>query len=79
MNIKMRLDTSGGTSRIENSVQIKEVMINEDFFHPNEETIALGFKNKDSSGVIEFKVEELEHIMESVRKKLHLIKGFKYL
>lgn len=76
MKIKMRSVHSKGFTRIENDVSIKEVMINEDFLHPESESIALGFKTKDSSGIIEFTTQEFENIMESVRKKTHLIKGF---
>ena len=79
MRIKMRYVNSGGFVRLENFVNIKEVMINEDFLHPENESIALGFKNKDSSGVIEFKVGEFERLANSVKKKMHLIKGFKTL
>jgi hypothetical protein len=77
MRIKTRHITSGGFIKSENYVIIKEVMINEDFLHPKNESIALGFRNKGSSGVIEFTVEEFERMTNSVRKKMHLIKGFR--
>ena len=77
MRIKMRYINSGGFVRLENFVNVKEVMINEDFLHPENESIALGFRNKDSSGIIEFKVGEFERLANSVKKKMHLIKGFK--
>lgn len=77
MKIKMRTTHSGGFTRTENDVSIKEVMVNEDFLHPEAESIALGFKNKDGSGIIEFSTREFENIMEAVRKKTHLIKGFR--
>jgi len=77
MRIKTRYINSGGFTRLENFVEIKEVMINEDFLHPEHESIAIGFKNKDSSGIIEFTVEEFEKLANTVRKKMHLLKGFK--
>lgn len=75
----MRHVGSGGFVRSENFVDIKEVMINEDFLHPENESIAIGFKNKDSSGIIEFTVREFEKLANSVKRKMHLIKGFKSL
>ncbi|MBW2976801.1 hypothetical protein KY347_05130 [Candidatus Woesearchaeota archaeon] len=77
MRIKVRYVNAGGFTRMENSVNIKEVMINEDFLHPENESIAVGFRNKDSSGIIEFTVEEFEKMANSVKRKTHLIKGFK--
>ena len=77
MRIKTRYVNSGGFVRLENFVGIKEVMINEDFLHPENESIAIGFRNKDSSGIIEFTVGEFERLTHSVSKKMHLIKGFK--
>ena len=77
MRIKARYINSGGFIKIENFVNIKEVMINEDFLHPENESIAIGFRNKDSSGIIEFTVEEFEKMANTVKKKIHLIKGFK--
>jgi predicted AlkP superfamily phosphohydrolase/phosphomutase len=75
----MRYITTGGYSKIENNAEIKEIMINEDFLHPSNESIAIGFRNKDSSGLIELTVEEFEQLSQEVTKKIHLIKGFKTL
>ena len=77
MNIKTRMNTSNGNARFENSVDLIEVMINEDFLHPDHESIALGFKNKDSSGLIELSPKEVDEIIKAVDKKKHLIKGVK--
>ena len=77
MRIKMRYINSGGFVRLENFVDIKEVMVNEDFLHPENESIAIGFRNKDSSGIIEFSVGEFDKLADSVKRKMHLIKGFK--
>ena len=77
MRIKLRYINSGGYAKIENFVDIKEIMINEDFLHPEHESIALGFKNRDSSGIIEFTPNEFDKIADSINKKKHLIKGLK--
>lgn len=73
----MRYVNSGGFTKIENFTEIKEIMINEDFLHPENESIALAFRNKDSSGIIEFNSSEFEKVANSVRKKTHLLKGVK--
>ncbi|MBI2208508.1 hypothetical protein HYU50_03355 [Candidatus Woesearchaeota archaeon] len=75
MRMKIRYANAGGFTRIENFVDLKEVMINEDFLHPENESIALGFRNKDSSGIIELTSKEFEFLADKVRKKTHLLKG----
>ena len=77
MRIKLRYVNASGFVRIENFVDIKEVMINEDFTHPENESIALGFRNKDSSGILEFTSEEFDKLANTVKKKTHLLKGIK--
>jgi len=77
MKIKIKQFSQESNFRIENSSEIKEVLLNEDFLHPNQESIALGFKNKDSSGLIELSPREVDMIIDSLKKKKHLIKGIK--
>lgn len=77
MKIKIRYNHSGGISRIENDARIQEVMINENIINPRKETIALGFVNKDSSGIVEFSTSEFEMIAQEVKKRIYLIKGVK--
>ena len=77
MNIKIKQFSSYGSFKLENNAEIKEVLINEDFLHPEHESIALAFKNKDSSGLIELTPREIDEIVKAVDKKKHLIKGIK--
>ena len=77
MNIKIKQFSSGGSLKLESNVEIKEVLINEDFLRPEHESIALGFKNKDSSGLIELTPGEVDELVKAVDKKKHLIKGIK--
>ena len=77
MKIKIRYKDSHGMMRIENDVKIKEVMINEDIMHPESESIALGFTNKNSSGIIELSSREFDKLNKSVKHKVHLIKSVK--
>ncbi len=79
MRIKIRYVNDGGFTRLENFASLKEIMINEDFLHPENESIALGFRNRDSSGIIELTVEEFDRIAHYISKKKHLIKSIKVL
>jgi len=77
MQIKIKKQNQDGIVRLETSGDVKEVIVNEDFMHPKKESISIGFRGKNSSGIIELKTKELEHIYNSVKKRTHLIKGFK--
>ena len=60
MQLRLRIKNKDGIVRIENSTKIQEVMINEDLLHPDQESIAIGFRNQDSSGIIDMTVAEFE-------------------
>lgn len=79
MNIKIRSLDKNSNFRLENRTSIQEIIINEDLFHPESESIAIGFKNENSSGLIEITPSEFEKLYDQVKNKLHLIKGFKRL
>ena len=79
MKAKIKKQNNDGIVRIETSGDIRDVWINEDFMHPNDESISLGFRGKDSSGIVEFSTKEFEDIYKTIRKRLHLIKGFKII
>lgn len=79
MIIKLKYNQIKGNLRLENNTEIKEVMINEDFLHPKQESIALGFRNGESSGIIELTPEEVDRIIESLKRKKHLIKDVKVI
>jgi len=75
MQLRLRIKNKDGIVRIENSTKIQEVMINEDLLHPDQESIAIGFRNQDSSGIIDMTVAEFEQFYKAVKDKVHLIKG----
>lgn len=79
MQIKIKKQNHDGIVRVESSGEVKEILVNEDFFHPKQESVSVCFRGKDSSGIIDFKTDELEHLYNSVKKRIHLIKGFKTL
>ena len=63
--------------RLESSGIVKEILINEDLLHPDKESISVCYRGRNSSGIIDFTPGELEEIYNSVRKRVHLIKGFR--
>jgi len=79
MKIKTKKQNADGLVRLETSGELKEVLINEDFLHPNDASVALCFKGKDSSGIIELTTKELEIINKEIAPKLHLLKNIKIL
>lgn len=79
MEIRLRKKNPDGIMRVKSSGEVKEVIINEDMLHPNEESISVCFKGKGSSGIIDFKPDEIEKLYNTVKKRMHLIKGLKSL
>jgi hypothetical protein len=78
MKVRVRKINKDGAVRLETQGEIKEVVVNEEFFHPREESVSICFKGENSSGIIEMKTSELEGLYKSVRRHLHLIKRFKF-
>ena len=79
MKIKIRKTNKDGSVRLETSGIIKEVMINEDMFYPDNESISVCFKGSNSSGIIDFTPKEIEQLYKSVKSRMHLIKGIKII
>ena len=79
MNIRIRKNNADGLVRLETSGPIVEVMINEDILHPDKESIALCFRGKNSSGIIEITPAEFDKLYQQLRGRLHLIRGLKRL
>ncbi len=79
MKLRIKKANSDGIVRLESGGQIKEILINEDFLHPKQESISLCFKGQNSSGIVDLTPEEIERIYHSLKTKRHLIKGFKVM
>jgi hypothetical protein len=79
MKLRVQKQTSDGSVRLETSGTIKEIMINEDFLHPNSESISICFRGTHSSGIVDMTPKELENIYNIIKTKIHLIKGMKRL
>ncbi|MBW3023121.1 hypothetical protein KY308_03380 [Candidatus Woesearchaeota archaeon] len=79
MQIKVKKQNKDGIVRLESSGEVKEILINETIMEPENETISVCFRGKDSSGIVDFSPKEIEQIYEVIRKRAHLIKGFRKL
>ena len=79
MLCKIKKQNSDGIVRLETSGSVKEVLINEDFLHPNKESISLCFAGKHSSGIIDLSPKELEIIFDAVNKRNHVLKGIQVI
>lgn len=79
MKIKTKKQNQDGVVRLETSGEIKEVIINEDFLNPKDASIALCFKGKSSSGIVELTPEEIKFISKQISPKMHLIENVKVM
>lgn len=75
MNIKTKKQNSDGIIKLETSGELKEIIINEDFLNPNDASIALCFRGKNSSGIVELTPNEIQILSKKLIPKMHLIKG----
>ena len=79
MKIRLRKQNKDGLVRLETSGDIKEVLINENLLYPDQESISLCFRGSNSSGIVDLAPEEFEKLFDTVKSRIHLIKGFKRL
>lgn len=79
MNLKIKKKNLDGIVKLETSGELREILINEDFLHPKAASIAICFRGKNSSGIVELTPEEVEVISKEFNSKKHLIKGVKVL
>ena len=79
MKLKLKKENQDGIVRVESSGDVKEVLINEDLLHPNEESISVCYRGEASSGIVDFTPAEIEKIYDAIKSRIHLIKGFRRL
>ena len=79
MKIRYKKEHKKGHRKSETSGYIKEIFINDDFTCTKEESIALCFRGKDSSGIIELQPFEIEELYNAIKPRIHAIKAFKRL
>jgi len=79
MKIKTKKQNADGLVKLETSGKIVEVLINEDFLNPKDASIAICFRGKNSSGIVEMTPEEIESLYKNIEPKLHLLRGTKVM
>lgn len=79
MIIKTKYKTRNGPRKVKNHVCIEEIIINESLVNPKNEKFEIGFRNNSTSGLIEFRHDEIERLIRTVKDKTNLIKGFKII
>ncbi len=79
MQIKVRKVNKDGHVRLRTRGAIKEVLINEDLMEPGSESISICFRGRDSSGIIDLSPMEFDLLYNSVKQRIHLIKGLRVL
>lgn len=79
MQIKTKKQNPDGVVRLETSGDLKEVIINEDFLDIGKASIAMCFRGKNSSGIVELTPKEFEGVYKKISPKLHLLKGIKVM
>ena len=79
MEVKVKKQNSDGIVRLETSGEFKEILLNEDFMKPKDAKISLCFRGRNSSGIVDFSIEEAEEISEEIIKRLEVVKGAKVL
>lgn len=77
MDLKVKKQNKDGLVKLESAGKIREIRINEDFLHPQDESISVCFKGQTSSGIVSFTPEEIEKIYKEVHNRTHLVSGFK--
>ena len=72
MKIKLKIKEDSSLLKFETQTYLKEVLLNIEDIDKDKESIALAFKNAESSGIIELTPRELKLILDAVEDKKHL-------
>ena len=79
MKIRSKKQNKDGIVRMETSGEVKEVIFNEDFLNPKEAKVAVCYKGKESSGIVEFSPDEIEDLFNQIMPKMNLVKGVRVM
>lgn len=79
MIIKTKYKTGRGPRRVKNQVHIEEIIINENMMNPKDEKFEIAFRNNSTSGLIEFRPDEMDRLAKTIKDKTNLIKGVKVI
>jgi len=79
MIIKTKYKTRNGIRKVKNQVHIEEIIINENLINPKNEKFEIAFRNNQTSGLIEFRPDEIERLIKTIGNKTSLIKSVKII
>jgi len=79
MKIRVKKQNSDGIVRLETSGQVKEVLLKEDFLKPDNASVHVCFKGKDSSGIVELSPHEARELFRESMPKLKILEGVKVM
>jgi hypothetical protein len=70
MNIRLKkLAEDSRIIKLEGDAEIQEIMVHEDILFPNNERIHICYRGPHTSGIIEFKSEEIDAIAKRLEEK----------
>jgi hypothetical protein len=75
MRIRVKKNNPDNVVRLETFGDIKDILINEDFVNPDNESISICFRGKNTSGIVDFRPSELESVYMSVKSRMGLVKA----
>lgn len=79
MIIKTKYKTGNGARKVKNQVHIEEIIINENMINPKNEKFEIAFRNNSTSGLIEFRPDEMDRLIKTLGNKTNLIKSVKII
>lgn len=79
MDVKIKKQNSDGIVRLESCGEVKEIIINEDFLHPKKASVAICFRGKNTSGIVQLTPQEIEFLYKQVAPKMHLLQEIKVM
>ncbi len=79
MRIRIKKQGLLHSRRIDAPGMIENVVVHEDFLHPEQRIVALYFRGENASGIMHFTYPELAQLLKSLKPGLSLVKKSKIL
>lgn len=79
MRVKTKKRFNGRVVKIQGAGDIKEVLINADMIEPDKRIIAICFRGRESSGIVELSEEEAEDLGKTLSAQAKLVRAAKVL
>jgi|GEM_PF-4849786 len=79
MRVQVKKQNSFGISRVDAPAKIENVVVHEDFMHPDGRYVALYFRGQDASGIMKFGYQEMQELIKSLQTQLKTVKKSKLI